>query len=76
MVKDVYHSVIRAALAEDGAYTDDKCTDEGSWQSQLVSVGHKAASNNGGCIASKGELQRERMRREDQYIKTQYSRIQ
>ena len=31
IVKDVYHRVIHAALVEDGAYTDDKCTDEGSW---------------------------------------------
>lgn len=70
MVKDVYHRVIHVALVEDGAYTDDKCTDEGSWQSQLVSVGHQTASNNGGCVASKGELQRERMHRGDQYIRT------
>ena len=41
---------------EGGAYTDDKCTDEGSWQPQLVPVGHETATNNGRCVASKSEL--------------------
>ena len=62
MVKNMYHRVIHAVImVEDEAYTDDKCTDESSWQSHLVSVGHKTASNNGGSIAGKGELQRGRM---------------
>ena len=42
-----------------GAYTNDKCTDEGSWQSQLVPVGNETAANNGGCVASKSELRRQ-----------------
>ena len=48
-----------ACRIEVGAYTDDKCTNEGSWQSQLVPVGHETATNNGGCVASKSELKRQ-----------------
>ena len=38
-------------------YTDDKCTDEGSWKPHFVPVSHQATPNNGGCVAGKGELE-------------------
>ena len=38
------------------AYTDDKGTDECSWQPQLVLGGDQTASDDGGSVAGKGEL--------------------
>ena len=37
-------------------YTDDKCTDEGSWKSQFVCVGYQATPNNCRSVTCKREL--------------------
>jgi hypothetical protein len=54
LIPAILHNIQTSRI---NSYTDNKGTDESSWEPQLVAVGNQATTNDGSCIAGKCELQ-------------------